>query len=443
MFKFAFDLDDEDIDSEINSIIKDTANIQIQGKSSSGEHGEYLERPAISDGEFSELSMEHLLGALPTQLSFSPLEIDVSPFSSAAQARQTHHIARRDLFDARFQVMSEDKSDPGVDVEADDKSRTDTNDSIDAPTDPRLEFLNTPSDLVPGVYEGGLKTWECSLDLVNYLHSSLKDEDIASKRILELGCGTGVPSLYLLRRIFLRPPPDPTSPKTTIHFQDYNTSVLELVTFPNVLLSWYMSPASEPFLSSQPASSDTEGDDAVEYPTKDPALAGDLPITPSLKSAFERSLETFNLEIKFLGGSWKSFRNAMVNSMHGSETQVENTGNTSVIKGLGAYDILLTSETIYRTESVPEFLDTMWVATHSFTSTPSRPITDQLAKMAIDENQKPLILVAAKVFYFGVGGGIDEFVEATKQWRSDGTTEVTTVWQQNIGVGRRIVRVFW
>ncbi|KAJ3817368.1 hypothetical protein F5880DRAFT_1493065, partial [Lentinula raphanica] len=360
------------------------------------------------------------LGALPTQLSFSPLEIDVSLSSSAAGARQTHHIARRDLFDARFQVMSEDKSDPGVDVEADDKSRTDTNDSIDAPSDPRLEFLNTPSDLVPGVYEGGLKTWECSLDLVNYLHSSLKDEDIASKRILELGCGTGVPSLYLLQRIFSRPPPDPTSPKTTIHFQDYNTSVLELVTFPNVLLSWYMSPASEPFLSSQPASSDSETDDVVEYPTKDPALAGDLPITPSLKSAFERSLETFNLEIKFLGGSWKSFRNAMVNR---------------------AYDILLTSETIYRTESVPELLDTMWVATHSSTSVPSQPITDQLAKMAIDD--KPLILVAAKVFYFGVGGGIDEFVEATKQWRSDGTTEVTSVWQQNIGVGRRIVRVFW
>lgn len=32
-----------------------------------------------------------------------------------------------------------------------------------------LGFLNSPSDLVPGVYEGGLKTWECSLDLAAYL----------------------------------------------------------------------------------------------------------------------------------------------------------------------------------------------------------------------------------------------------------------------------------
>ena len=35
-----------------------------------------------------------------------------------------------------------------------------------------LDFLDAPSDLVvPGVYEGGLiKTWECSLDLVEHLH---------------------------------------------------------------------------------------------------------------------------------------------------------------------------------------------------------------------------------------------------------------------------------
>lgn len=35
-----------------------------------------------------------------------------------------------------------------------------------------LQFLDAPSDLVPGVYEGGLKTWECSLDVVDYLNSN-------------------------------------------------------------------------------------------------------------------------------------------------------------------------------------------------------------------------------------------------------------------------------
>ncbi|KAI3602804.1 hypothetical protein WG66_008044 [Moniliophthora roreri] len=32
-----------------------------------------------------------------------------------------------------------------------------------------LAFINQPPDLVPGMYEGGLKTWECSLDAIDYL----------------------------------------------------------------------------------------------------------------------------------------------------------------------------------------------------------------------------------------------------------------------------------
>jgi protein-histidine N-methyltransferase len=48
-----------------------------------------------------------------------------------------------------------------------------------------LEFLDAPSDLVPGVYEGGLKTWECSLDLVDYLDST-NGGDIRGRRVLEV-----------------------------------------------------------------------------------------------------------------------------------------------------------------------------------------------------------------------------------------------------------------
>ena len=34
-------------------------------------------------------------------------------------------------------------------------------------------FVDAPADLVPGTYEGGLKTWECALDLAAYL-----DQDV-------------------------------------------------------------------------------------------------------------------------------------------------------------------------------------------------------------------------------------------------------------------------
>lgn len=84
-------------------------------------------------------------------------------------------LARRDLFDARFQLLAQDAS-----------SRPYLQDgTLEAPDD--LAFLEAPSDLVPGVYEGGLKTWECSLDLVVCLHNILQDDTkLLGKRILEV-----------------------------------------------------------------------------------------------------------------------------------------------------------------------------------------------------------------------------------------------------------------
>ena len=43
------------------------------------------------------------------------------------------------------------------------------------------------SDLVSGLYEGGLKVWECSFDLVDYVFEN--KQIVADKRVLELGCG--------------------------------------------------------------------------------------------------------------------------------------------------------------------------------------------------------------------------------------------------------------
>ena len=45
--------------------------------------------------------------------------------------------------------------------------------------------LGGNSDLIRGVYEGGFKTWECSVDLVQFL-ANLPADDICDKRILEV-----------------------------------------------------------------------------------------------------------------------------------------------------------------------------------------------------------------------------------------------------------------
>lgn len=45
--------------------------------------------------------------------------------------------------------------------------------------------LSGNSDLIKGVYEGGFKTWECSIDMVQYL-SGLPEEQVTNKKVLEV-----------------------------------------------------------------------------------------------------------------------------------------------------------------------------------------------------------------------------------------------------------------
>jgi hypothetical protein len=88
------------------------------------------------------------------------------------------------------------------------------------------------TDLVDGVYEGGLKIWEGSLDLVKYIDSHQdiirwwrKGKHSGHKRrvrnqrplkALELGCGHGIPGIYVLK-----------SPnRWSVFFSDFNEDVL-------------------------------------------------------------------------------------------------------------------------------------------------------------------------------------------------------------------------
>jgi hypothetical protein len=93
-----------------------------------------------------------------------------------------------------------------------------------------LNEINKTSDLVKGVYEGGLKAWECSFDLARYLYSNI-DSILPSKsekaNIVELGCGHALPVLALLK----------THVKDnidTIYLQDFNIECLQIQTFINI-----------------------------------------------------------------------------------------------------------------------------------------------------------------------------------------------------------------
>lgn len=77
------------------------------------------------------------------------------------------------------------------------------------------------SDLVAGEYEGGYKVWECSLDLSRYIAENRNC--IVGKKILELGCGQGLPGITAM--MF----------GNEVHFQDYDADVVEKLTIPMVM----------------------------------------------------------------------------------------------------------------------------------------------------------------------------------------------------------------
>jgi protein-histidine N-methyltransferase len=119
---------------------------------------------------------------------------------------------RRTLADVKFQMAKQD--------------------TLDANQTPMIDMAED-TDLIKGIYEGGFKTWECSLDLVEFMHS-MDDAAFANKKILELGCGSALPGIYLLMRI----------DTTRVDFQDYNDQVLQYITIPNIILNTVVAPTS-------------------------------------------------------------------------------------------------------------------------------------------------------------------------------------------------------
>ncbi|CAF0997611.1 unnamed protein product [Adineta ricciae] len=165
----------------------------------------------------------------------------------------------------------------------------------------RQRFESYRSDLVPNVYEGGFKTWECSYDLVDYLQSigdNLRDR----KTVIELGCGSGLPGTALNK-----------SGEFQVDFQDFNREVIE-----------------------------------------------------QTGKQLKKDKRSYNNRMFF--GDWGDLLN---------------------IIPAHYYDVILTSETIYNTGNYAKLVELL---NHALTS-------------------NGVIYLAAKVYYFGVQGGVRQFEE--------------------------------
>jgi protein-histidine N-methyltransferase len=176
-----------------------------------------------------------------------------------------------------------------------------------------------------------------------------------------------------------------------------------------------MSLASAPYRASKPNTT-----------LPDPGSSGLLEITPPLVDAFLESLSAHAIVLKFYAGPWEAF-------------DVDRLG--------GAFDLVLTSETIYRLESLPSLIKLLRACygqkKSEYARGAGRDTTEnsRSSPPALTVKTSCVCLVAAKVLYFGVGGGISDFSCAVEEHHGG---KVETVWESNKpGVGRKIVGISW
>ncbi|KAL7268577.1 hypothetical protein RUND412_008800, partial [Rhizina undulata] len=303
--------------------------------------------------------------SLPENISYS----NVSPKAGI-------NIPRRELYDIRMQLMAED-------------------DLSNAEGSAGGKILMGDEDVKTSLYEGGLKSWECSLDLVRYLEGQcLPEEAEEAVKVLELGCGTALPSLFLFQRALEK------GGRWRFTLADYNVEVLRLVTLPNLLLSWihYHRTSSSSTSTSSiflPADPETETEEDPQEPWEP---QGDIHVSPALVAKFLQDLSAREITLEFVSGAW------------GAEM--------SVLLGAG-YGLVLGSETIYSPRTTPAFAEVLI--------------------KALGERGEGRGLVAAKRIYFGVGGGVKEFEGVVRErvgWRVGVVEEAGQG-----GVGRVVVEV--
>ncbi|KAF2112105.1 hypothetical protein BDV96DRAFT_614424 [Lophiotrema nucula] len=280
--------------------------------------------------------LDELLATLPPQISYGYLTT-TSPKGFKAR------LPRRELFDVKMQLMAEDEGNS---------------------TNPLAGLEN--SDLQTNVYEGGYKTWECSIDLIRFLldRGPRKDLDdlVRVHHVIEMGCGTALPTCLLFQYAIKNGLP------MSFTLTDYNVDVLRLATLPNLFLTWISTLGA----TESPFSIDNKNPLAQEGVRMD---TGDIEVTPELLSNFKTSLSSIGINLTLISGSW-----------------LPTPALLSLIPSVPEQNtFILASETIYSPSSLAAFTEAMV----------------ELMKRV----KSGKAIVAAKRVYFGVGGSVDGFRE--------------------------------
>ena len=216
------------------------------------------------------------------------------------------------------------------------------------------------------------------------------------------------------------------------------------MTLPNLLLAWYFSPAAEGFRAQQPPTYRKQSKKASSAEAQE---AGQLPgelSTDDLITAFQSSLKEYGIELRFFAGDWAGFLEAS-----SSKNEHDDDGD-------GKYDLILTSETIYSPDAQDSFVSLLRQGSRRSTSESISSVSSALSQAQLrdttsspaqpqrPESQAPstLCLVAAKILYFGVGGGVQSFKQAV-QGSASSRGWVEEVDKIQSGVGRVVLSVGW
>lgn len=190
----------------------------------------------------------------------------------------------------------------------------------------------------------------------------------------------------------------PVTRKIHFTFADYNESVLRLVTLPNLILTWHnaQSQTTAPEAESQDVPSTTQDEE--------------LDITPELLDAFKADLTRRGISLDFISGAWSP---DFVEFVFSSRDE----GNFQTL--------VLASETIYSPLSLLAFSETLLA----------------LLRRSSTAAATARALIAAKKVYFGVGGGVDEFLATLKNVCGDELEVQQKVDIQSEGVGRVVLEI--
>ncbi|KAH8891048.1 hypothetical protein GQ53DRAFT_649652 [Thozetella sp. PMI_491] len=318
--------------------------------------------------------LDHMLARLPSKIAYSLLAVDLNGGTGGVI-----QLPRRELWDVRVQLMAEDEAAHGDD---------------DAELDPGLG----KHDVKTGIYEGGFKSWESSVDLVKVLAAEHVPQMLTQHayRWIELGCGTALPSLAIFQWAAAAGAVGRSLP-LTLTMADYNPSVLYLVTLPNFVLAWALQQREGSVLLEEALSS-TEGE---------------LELGEAVVAAFKEFLISNHITLSFLSGAWST---EFVDLLYPSEPSPASSELTRAL--------VAGAETIYSPFALSSFTETL------------------LSILQREHGERPggqaVAIIAAKRLYFGVGGSLDDFVAKIQGLGA----HVDTLREETEGVRRGVVRCF-